>query len=151
MSDQNHKTYKGKFSPKFPDKYRGTMPIVFRSSWEYLLMKWLDENNKIIHWSSESVIVPYLYRLDQKMHRYFVDFEFKYEDGRRFLIEVKPKKYTRLPEKPKRQTKRYLEEIYTYTKNEDKWLAAKKYAEERGWIFAVWTEETLRQLGIKIL
>ena len=35
--------------------------------------------------------------------------------------------------------------------NQDKWKAASKFAEHNGWQFQVWTEETLKNLGIKVL
>ena len=39
----------------------------------------------------------------------------------------------------------------TYAKNTSKWEAANQYAADRGWKFEVWTENTLKRLGIKIL
>ena len=39
----------------------------------------------------------------------------------------------------------------TYIKNESKWKAAKKYADDRGYHFEIWTENTLKKLGIKLL
>ena len=41
--------------------------------------------------------------------------------------------------------------LCTYSKNQDKWEAATQFAEYKGWKFQVWTEETLKNLGIKIL
>ena len=58
----------------------------------------------------------------------------------------KPAKKTKPPKKPKRQTKSYLYESMEYVKNQNKWEAAKKYADERGWKFIVLTEN---ELGIK--
>jgi hypothetical protein len=39
----------------------------------------------------------------------------------------------------------------TYIKNESKWEAATAYANKHDMIFEIWTEETLRSFGIKIL
>jgi hypothetical protein len=39
----------------------------------------------------------------------------------------------------------------TYIKNQSKWEAAKEYAENRGWKFDIWTEKTIKGLGIKLL
>jgi hypothetical protein len=39
----------------------------------------------------------------------------------------------------------------TYVKNQSKWDAASKWADARGYRFAIWHEDTLKQLGIKIL
>ena len=68
-----------------------------------------------------------------------------------YLIEIKPKKETQLPKKKSRRTKRYINEMLTYAKNQDKWEAADAFAKHNGWKFQVWTEETLKNLGIKVL
>ena len=39
----------------------------------------------------------------------------------------------------------------TYIKNTSKWEAANQNADHKGWKFQVWTEETLKNLGIKLL
>ena len=66
-------------------------------------------------------------------------------------MEIKPKKETTPPQKPTRQTKKYLSEALTFIKNQSKWEAAEEYCMSRGWKFVVWTEDTLKQLGIKII
>ena len=66
------------------------------------------------------------------------------------MVEIKPKKQTVAPQK-KRKTKKYINEVMTYIKNTSKWEAASQYAEHKGWKFQVWTEETLKNLGIKLL
>jgi aldehyde:ferredoxin oxidoreductase len=85
------------------------------------------------------------------MHRYFVDLLIEMDNGDTFLIEIKPKQQTVPPKQPKRKTKRYIKEVMTYVKNQDKWEAANKFAEHKGWKFQVWTEDTLKNLGIKLL
>ena len=67
-----------------------------------------------------------------------------------YLIEIKPKKDT-VPPKSKRKTKKHLREVTTFIKNTDKWNAAAQFAEHKGWKFQVWTEDTLKNLGIKLL
>ena len=66
------------------------------------------------------------------------------------LVEIKPKKET-VPPKGKRKTKKHLREVTTFIKNTDKWNAASQFAEHKGWKFQVWTEDTLKNLGIKLL
>jgi hypothetical protein len=39
----------------------------------------------------------------------------------------------------------------TYIKNQSKWQAAEQFAAARGWKFVIWTEDTLKAMGIKIL
>ena len=73
-----HNSYKGKFIPQNPKKYNGNPEnIIYRSSWELRCMKWFDDNENIIWWSSEELSIPYLNPIDQKMHRYFPDFIIK--------------------------------------------------------------------------
>lgn len=140
-----------KFKPKNYRKYRGDPTnIVARSSWEKMAMIWLDNHYSCIEWSSESTIIPYYSPVDEKWHRYFVDFSatFKYKDGsvKKFLIEVKPYSQTLKPVKGKKKEKTFLNEAMTYTINQAKWEAAEKYAAEHGMYF---TKITEYELGLK--
>jgi hypothetical protein len=145
-------SYKGKFHPKNKEKYEGNVEnIFFRSLWERQVMRWCDENPNVVEWNSEEIIIPYLCETDNCIRRYFVDFKIRFNNGETFLVEVKPKKQTAAPIKPQqRQTKRYISESLTYIKNQSKWKAAKQYANKYGMKFVIWTEDTLKQLGIKI-
>jgi len=143
--------YKGKYYPKFPHKYKGDpTTITFRSLWERKYMNWCDKNANILEWSSEEIIIPYISPVDNKIHRYFPDFytKIKETDGkiRKYIIEVKPLKQTLPPKKPKRQTRGYIREAYTYATNQAKWKMAKEFCADRQWEFKVVTE---RELGIK--
>jgi hypothetical protein len=138
----------GVFQPKNPEKYKGNVDhIIFRSGWELACFKWLDKNKDVTEWSSEEVVIAYVYEVDQKFHRYFVDLKFIMK-GKTYIIEIKPKKETVPPVQGARKTRRYITEGLTYVKNQNKWEAAEKYAKKRGWIFQVWTEETLQKLHI---
>lgn len=146
------KSYKGKYRIKKPEKYAGDpTKVVYRSLWERQVFKWCEERDDVISWSSEETIIPYVCKTDNKVHRYFMDLKIKFSNGRILLVEIKPHKQTMPPEKPKRQSKKYITEVMTYVKNESKWKAAKKYADERGYHFEIWTEHTLKKLGIKLL
>ena len=59
------------------------------------------------------------------------------------LIEVKPKKQLTQPKKPKRITRRYLSEVYTFGVNEAKWKAATSFCSDRKWRFKIITEDHL--------
>ncbi len=145
-------SYKGKWRPKNREKYEGDPTrITYRSLWERQAFKWCDQNPKIKSWSSESVVVPYRLMTDGKMHRYFVDLKITFTNGKTVLVEIKPKKQTKPPKKPARKTRRHLKEVRTYAMNISKWSFAEEYAKDRGWEFQVWTEDTLKDLGIKIL
>lgn len=138
----------GFFKPKNPKKYIGDPTnIVYRSGWEKRVMESLDDNLSVIRWSSEEIAIPYVSPVDNKVHRYFVDFyvEATGRDGETkiMLLEVKPAGQTKQPDKPKRTTKRYITEVMTYGINQAKWDAAKKYCDKKGWEFKIITEQEL--------
>ena len=144
-------SYKGKYYPSYPRKYKGDPTnIIYRSLWERKFMVYCDKNDKILEWGSEEIALPYRSPVDNKVHRYFPDFYIKVQENtgriKRYLIEVKPHKQTQKPKKPKRQTKNYLREVYEYAKNQAKRKAATEYCEDRLWEFKVMTEN---ELGIK--
>jgi len=145
------KTYKGKFSPKNPQKYKGDPTnIVYRSLWELKVMKYLDGNNNILEWSSEELAIPYVCPTDNRWHRYFPDFTVKARkpDGsiQTMILEVKPKAQTIEPKVQSKRTRKYLTEVMTWGKNQSKWAAAQEYCADRGWKFQLITEDNL---GIK--
>jgi len=145
------KTYQGLFKPNNPKKYKGdSNKIVYRSGWEKRVMKFLDDNDSILEWSSEEIIVPYISPKDGKMHRYFPDFVAKVQqaDGKikTIMIEVKPYKETIEPIKKDRITRQYLSEVVTYGINQAKWKAAIEFCSDRMWEFKIITE---KELGIK--
>ena len=143
-------SYKGKYYPSFPRKYKGDPTnIVYRSLWERKFMVYCDKNQNILEWASEEIAIPYRSPIDNRVHRYFPDFYMKVKEtnGRikNYVIEVKPAKQTIPPKKPKRQTKGYIREAYEYAKNQAKWKMAKEFCADRQWEFKVVTE---KELGI---
>jgi hypothetical protein len=145
-------SYQGKYKIKRPEKYAGNASkVVYRSLWERQAFKWCENNPKVKMWNSEEVVVPYKCKTDNKLHRYFVDLLIQMEDKKTYLIEIKPKNQTTPPKTRTRKTKKYINEVTTYAKNISKWEAAQEFAEHKGWKFQVWTEETLKNSGIKIL
>jgi hypothetical protein len=140
--------YSGTFRPKNPNKYAGDPSnIIYRSSWECKVMNWLDRNPDILTWASEELTIPYVSPVDNRMHRYFPDFLVKVrtKDGkfRTMMLEVKPKKQTIEPQKKKRVTKQYINEVMTWGVNQAKWKAATEYCLDRGWEFRLITEDHL--------
>jgi hypothetical protein len=144
-------SYKGKYSPKFPKKYKGDPTnIVYRSLWERTFMVYCDTNDNVLEWFSEEIAVPYRSPIDNKIHRYFPDFYIKVKESngqiKKYIIEIKPKKQTVEPQVQKRKTKGYIYEVYEYAKNQAKWEAAKEWCADKGYEFKVLTED---DLGIK--
>lgn len=145
-------TYKGSYRVENPKKYKGNInDVIYRSSWELKFMKWCDVNPNIIEWGSEIIVIPYKSPVDNKIHRYFVDFYIKVQekDGieKKYLIEIKPEKFTKPPAIPEKKTKRFIEEVFTYGINQSKWKTASQFCEDRGMKFLVLTE---KDLGINV-
>ena len=145
-------SYKGKYQPINPKKYRGDPTnIIYRSLWERKFMVYCDSNENILEWGSEEIALPYRSPIDNKIHRYFPDFYIKVKESngsiKKYLIEIKPKKQTVEPIPQKRKTKGYIYEVYEYAKNQAKWKAAEEFCKDRGYEFKVLTEDNL--FGVK--
>lgn len=146
--EKEKKFKQGRFKPKYPEKYMGNPEnIIFRSGWEYEVMKSLDENTSVLKWSSEEIFIPYISPVDNRVHRYFVDFYLEAKalngDIKKLLVEVKPSKQTQPPKSTKRKTQRYLGEVMTYGVNQAKWEAASKFCDKNGWEFQILTEKDI--------
>ena len=118
----------------------------------FWVRKEYDETSSILEWSSEEVVVPYVSPVDNRYHRYFVDFWMKYKDKngeiKSVLIEVKPDIQTRPPVRKNtpngKPTRRFINEVMTWGVNQAKWEAATKYSIERNWEFKIITDKDLR-------
>ena len=148
-------SYKGRFKPANPEKYKGDPSnIIYRSLWELKFFRFLDRHPDVVWWQSEELFVSYMSPIDGKIHRYFPDVilkkkvaENQYET---IMIEIKPKSQTLPPDISKRNktpsgriSRRYLNEVKTFGINDAKWKAARRYCNERGWKFEIMTEEHL--------
>ena len=140
-------TYKGRYFPSNPKKYKGNPnQIIYRSLWERKVMVYCDKNDAILEWGSEEIIVPYLSPWDGRIHRYFPDFYMKVRqaDGstKKFIIEVKPKSQCKQPVKnPKRRTTKWFNEVKTFAINQAKWKSAREFCEDKGMEFKIFTED----------
>jgi hypothetical protein len=140
-------SYKGRFTPKNPIKYKGDAKnVVYRSNWELRVMKYLDEDPNVVWWASEELSIRYRSPVDQRIHRYFPDFVVrviqKDKKEKTLVIEIKPEKQTKMPTQ-KRKTKTFIQEAATYAINQEKWRAADLFCQEHGWEFKVLTEKDL--------
>lgn len=133
--------YKTTFKPKNIKKYIGDYnKIICRSLWERRVCKFLDENNSIINWSSEELIIPYISPIDKKVHNYYPDFLVKFNDGQNvktWLIEIKPAKQTILKENASKKEK------ITWLINNAKWSSAQNYCKKHNMEFKILTEKEI--------
>ena len=85
--------YKGRYSPINKERISKRHPtnVIYRSLWERKFMKWCDLSESVIKWGSEETVVPYVSPLDNKIHRYFIDFyvQLRDKDGilKSYLVE----------------------------------------------------------------
>lgn len=144
MNQKN--TRKGYYLPKNADKYIGDVSkIMYRSSWELAAFKFFDGNPNIIRWGSEEIAIPYIKPTTGKLHKYYPDIYVEYINNNREyvkeIIEIKPETQTKTSTARKKKTKLY--ENVTYAINVAKWMAAKKWCEERGITFRLMTEKQM--------
>lgn len=131
----------GEFFPKNPQKIVGNAKIFYRSSWELVMMNFLDTHPSVIQWASESIKIPYTNPLTGKRSQYVPDFLVLYKDrnGKQHaeLIEVKPKKEA-LAENARSKRDRIFLAI-----NQVKWAAALTFCKKNGLVFRLVTEDEI--------
>lgn len=134
----------GLYKLRHPEKYLGDPnKVVFRSSWELEMNKFLDNNTKVLRWSSEELYIPYVKPTDGRVHRYYPDYFVEYENVRgeivREIIEVKP--MNQVDYSNRKRLSDY--EKITKAVNEAKWQAAKQFCDKRSIKFSILTERQL--------
>lgn len=148
LNGKNKKFKQGFYYPKNKEKFIGNEKAVYRSGLELSYFRLLDNNDSVLKWGSEEVVIPYFF--DKKLHNYFVDlfviFKLKNGQTKKCIIELKPYCQVEQPKwSPRRKKENYINECYTWQKNKAKWIAASKYAKERGWEFHVLTEKDIKK------
>lgn len=140
------------FFPINKNKYKGTFPIIARSSWELKAFRFLDLNPNVIKWGSESVVVEYedpTRPINGKpsKHRYFIDLNMtiKNRDGKikTYLVEIKPEAQCKKPIRGNKKEKTFINESMLYIRNLKKWESAYKFANSQGFDFMILTEKHL--------
>ena len=138
----------GRFRCKNPEKYIGGSAPLYRSSWEFTMMRFCDEHPIITQWVSEGIKIPYINPLTGKRTVYVPDFLIQFSDKtgkvRTELIEVKPANQT-LQEKIGRSRNNQAH----YALNQAKWAAAKMWCKKQGIIFRVITENDIFHYGAR--
>ena len=142
-------SYKGRYKPINPSKYKGnSSQVIYSSLWERKLMVYCDNTDAILEWGSEEVIIPYRSPWDGRIHRYFPDFYIKVKQSsgvtKKFIIEVKPKYQTKQPVKnPKRKTKKWYKDVQNWGINSAKWKSATEFCKDQNMEFKILTEDHL--------
>jgi hypothetical protein len=139
---RKRKYAQGIYTVKNPKKYVGKGKPKYRSGWELTFMIFCDNNDKILNWASESLVIPYMHPFTGKRHNYIPDFFIVYQDkaGRTKaeLIEIKPKKESIIEAKIANARTQAIVAI-----NHAKWKSAQAYCKAQGLTFRVVTEDDL--------
>lgn len=114
-------------------------PIIYRSSYEKKFIRWLENSDKVLHWGSECLCIPYT-GADGNQHRYYPDFVVEFANGTKSVIEIKPYSQTVRPD-PRCQWA-----VEEYKKNVLKWVAATEFCKKHGLTFQIVTEHTIARL-----
>ena len=138
----------GSFKLKNPEKYVGLGTPRYRSSWEFAVMKMLDENSGIQQWASESIKIPYRDPLTGKHTVYVPDFLVVYTDKNQRkhaeVWEVKPRSQAVLEAVGKNKYNQAH-----YIKNMAKWQVARQWCAKQGMTFRVLSEDDIFHTGGK--
>lgn len=139
--------HQGPYTIKNPQKYLGKKVPYARSSWEFRLMDFFDNNSNVLGWASESHRIPYVHPFTKKITTYVPDFFVVYKNAKNEsvaeLIEVKP--HSQILENAKRKS-----DIVAGIINEEKWKMARQWCEQLNINFRIITEnEIFRKPGKK--
>jgi hypothetical protein len=137
----------GVYQVKNKQKYVGKGAPRFRSGWEMSFMMFLDNNDHILQWASESISIPYRNPITGKQSIYIPDFFITYRTRNNTmmaeLVEIKPKKQSLVESKMNDRDRAIVAVNYA------KWDAAVKWSKRNGCQFRVITEDDLFHQGTK--
>jgi hypothetical protein len=103
----------------------------YRSGWELEYMQYLDASDLVTSYQYEQVIVAYISNVRSgKLRKYWPDFLVEYADGKKCLVEIKPK--------------RKLDNAIV----KKKLAAATQWCSEHGVTLEIVTEVELKALGL---
>lgn len=138
----------GIYKPKHPEKFIGKYAI-YRSGLECKFFQFCDNNPNVVRWGSENIKIPYVSKIDNRWHTYYVDNYVEIMEGKilmKYLVEIKPFKQTKKPEakQGKKKSSLLYEQTQWIINHESKWPAAQKFCKDRGWKFLILTEKELK-------
>ena len=137
----------GAYTIKNTDKYVGKGTPRYRSGWELTFMMFLDSNDNVLQWASESIAIPYRNPLTGKQSMYIPDFLVTYRGPNNTtkaeLIEIKPKKQSLIESKASAKDRAIVAVNYA------KWHQATLWARKNGLTFRVINEDQIYHQGNK--
>jgi len=138
----------GIYKPINESKYVGVAHPKYRSSYELKFFRWCDNNVNVMKWGSESISIPYISPVDNRVHHYYPDNIVQIKEGESlvtYIIEIKPSKQVAPPQvKNRKSAERVLFEQVQYAVNTAKWEAARQWCEKMKFKFLILTEQDLK-------
>jgi len=135
----------GAYAVKNAAKYVGKGTPRYRSGWELTFMMFLDSNDNVLQWASESISIPYRNPLTGKQSVYIPDFLVTYRGRNNTtiaeLIEIKPKKQSILESKASDRDRAVVALNYA------KWHQATLWCKKNGLTFRVINEDQIFHQG----
>ena len=136
--------------------YNGKNKLIrYMSSWELKAFQWcvrLYKAERIKGWQSEETQFEYLYNIDNKTHRYYMDLTIETQD-KIIFVEIKPHTEHSAPPRPPKNgriTESYQRQVQTWMKYQCKWQAVREWVENENsklgvekYKFDIWDEYTL--------
>jgi hypothetical protein len=137
----------GPYTVKNVAKYVGKGTPKYRSGWELTFMMFLDSNDNVLQWASESIRIPYRNPLTGKQSIYIPDFLVTYRGRNNTtiaeLIEIKPKKQSLLESRASDRDRAIVALNYA------KWHQATLWCKKNGLTFRVINEDQIYHQGGK--
>jgi len=137
----------GPYTVKNAAKYVGKGTPKYRSGWELTFMMFLDSNDNVLQWASESIRIPYRNPLTGKQSVYIPDFLVTYRGRNNTtiaeLIEIKPKKQSLLESRASDRDRAIVALNYA------KWHSATLWCKKNGLTFRVINEDQIYHQGGK--
>ena len=137
----------GPYTVKNVAKYVGKGTPKYRSGWELTFMMFLDSNDNVLQWASESIRIPYRNPLTGKQSIYIPDFLVTYRGRNNTtiaeLIEIKPKKQSLLESRASDRDRAIVALNYA------KWHQATLWCKKNGLTFRVINEDMIYHQGGK--
>jgi len=137
----------GVYQVQNPTKYVGKGQPRYRSGWEHAFFRFCDNNDHVLEWASEAIVIKYIHPLTGKQANYIPDVFLRYRTRNNKIcteiIEIKPKKQSVIESKMSDRDK------VVVAINHAKWAAAHAWCKRANIVFRVITEDQMFHQGTK--
>jgi hypothetical protein len=137
----------GIFTPTNPKKYVGKGSPRYRSGWEWSFFQFCDNNDSVLEWASEAIVIKYRHPFTGKITNYIPDVFMRYRTKNNKvcteIIEIKPRKQSVIEGKMSERDRMVV------AINHAKWAAAQAWCKQAGIVFRVLNEDSLFRNGKK--